>query len=625
MAQAVIGALRVNLGIDSAQFETGLKNAQGKLDGFERALKRGALTVGALGVAAASAGAAIGTALTKASLETIDAQSKLAARVGASVAAIQALEHASDLAGVSHEQLAKALEKLNERLGEAARKGAGPAYEALKRLNIEAENLASLDADQRLAMLADRMAEFGYTTAQQADTLRQFGVRNAELINLLQGGGDAIRAARQEIQDFGLAVSDVDAKTIERANDAMSKISKAMTAIGNQIAVRLAPVIEVAADEMVELAKSGGGAGAVIDQAMTMAIAVISKLNTEIYRGRIFIDDLIGSVLDGIDTLAGMTPKAISWLSQGLLTPEDLGYKELEHEYGKLRHTLEEPPSFEEWMQWYDGLRTKAEETSKAIIEALETGNAPPGEGSGGLGLSEADQTRLQQMQDQRAQELEFMRQSLLTEAEYEQNAYAERMIALQDFLEQKMLTQQEYDELSERAKEEHEERMRNITQQSIDMELRARRDMINRVSGLMGALGSVLQSAGEENFQIVKALSLAQAILKGYEAVTSAYAAGSVYGPATAAAYAGIAAAATAAQIAQIAATQPTSKGTTSSAPAASAPAVGSARDQGVSSSLYIEGIDPSALYSGAQVRQLAERLVEYQRDGGTVLFSDQ
>lgn len=624
MAQAVIGALRVNLGIDSAQFNAGLKNAQNRLDGFDRALKSGAIAVGALGVAAASAGAAVSLALTKASLETIDAQSKLAARVGGSVSAIQTLDHAAGLAGVSQEQLAKAVEKLNERLGEAARKGSGPAAEALERLGLAAEKLSAMDADERLAALADRMAELGYTTQQQADTLRQFGIRNAEIINLLQGGGEAIRSARTEIEALGIAVSDVDAKTIERANDAMSKIGTAMEGIGNQIAVRLAPLIEIVADEMVEFAKAGGGAGAVIDQAFSIAVAVIAKFNREVYLGRIAIDNLVGGVIDLIDTMAGATPRFISWLSRGKLTPEDLGFKETETAWGTLKDTLEEPPSYEEWMEWYDALRTKAQETSQAVIDAMNKSQSG-GAGDGALQLSEADTDRMARLQEQRESELQYLRQSLLSEAEFERNSYAERMIALQEFLDQQMLTKQEYDALSERAHEEHEGRMRDISERSIEMELRARRDMANRVAGLFDTLSSALSSAGEENFRIAKALSLASAVVKGQEAIVSSYAQGAKFGgPALGAVYAGIAAAATAAQIAQIASAQPNSAGSTGGAPAAAAPPTGGAGQLEQSSTLYVEGINPDRLYSGDAVRQLAERLRDYQKDGGTVVFAE-
>ena len=85
---------------------------------------------------------------------------------------------------------------------------------------------------------------------------------------------------------------------------------------------------------------------------------------------------------------------------------------------------------------------------------------------------------------------------------------------------------------------------------------------VVSKVGDLLGSLASVMQSSGEEQFGIAKGLSVAMAVLKGYEAVTSAYAAGTaIGGPVVGALYAGAAVAATAAQIANIMST--TSKST--------------------------------------------------------------
>ena len=77
---------------------------------------------------------------------------------------------------------------------------------------------------------------------------------------------------------------------------------------------------------------------------------------------------------------------------------------------------------------------------------------------------------------------------------------------------------------------------------------------MASKVGDILGSLATVMQSSGEEQFGIAKGLSVAMAVLKGYEAVTSAYAAGALIGgPLVGALYAGAAFAATAAQISNI------------------------------------------------------------------------
>ena len=54
MAQSVIGALRVTMGLDTAQFDKGIKQAQGRLGGLRQNF--GGLAAGAAAAAAASLG-----------------------------------------------------------------------------------------------------------------------------------------------------------------------------------------------------------------------------------------------------------------------------------------------------------------------------------------------------------------------------------------------------------------------------------------------------------------------------------------------------------------------------------------------------------------------------------------
>lgn len=135
---------------------------------------------------------------------------------------------------------------------------------------------------------------------------------------------------------------------------------------------------------------------------------------------------------------------------------------------------------------------------------------------------------------------------------------------------------------------------------------------MVGKVGDILGSLASIMQSSGEEQFGIAKGLSVAMAVLKGYEAVTSAYAAGAAIpggGPITGALYAAAAAAATAAQIANILSTTSKStsmKGTASggaATPAATAPATAGVT-QGVNISLY------GSHFSGQQVLGLFGQL---------------
>jgi hypothetical protein len=71
MATATIGALRVVLGLDSAQFTSGISDTQRRLAQFSAATTRALAGVGI-------AGAAMAARLATASLQSVDAASKLA-------------------------------------------------------------------------------------------------------------------------------------------------------------------------------------------------------------------------------------------------------------------------------------------------------------------------------------------------------------------------------------------------------------------------------------------------------------------------------------------------------------------------------------------------------------------
>jgi len=271
-----LGNLFVRIGADTTDLKKGEADASSAMSRMSAGFATAAKAAAAMGVAVASAMAAVAIAATKSSLETIDAQSKIAARLGATVTGLQALTHAGGLAGLEMSEVERSLELMNSRLGEVARTAEGPAYEALKRLGLSAQDLSNMDADERVAALADRITELGYTTQQQADVLREFGIRNQSLMNLMEGGGGSIRAAREEIQAFGIAISDIDAIRIEQANDAVMRMHASLVGVGNQIAIRLAPLMEGVATMFSDAAKETGGFGDAIDKAISLGVRLFA-------------------------------------------------------------------------------------------------------------------------------------------------------------------------------------------------------------------------------------------------------------------------------------------------------------------------------------------------------------
>jgi ribosomal protein L12E/L44/L45/RPP1/RPP2 len=119
---SVIGALRVDLGLNSAQFTAGLKNAETGLAAFGRTAAAGLQLVA---VAATAAGVALGYAV-KHAIDHADALNKSAQKAGVTVEALSRLEYAAKLSDVSLEGLTGGLQKLSKSMADAA-SGKGPA------------------------------------------------------------------------------------------------------------------------------------------------------------------------------------------------------------------------------------------------------------------------------------------------------------------------------------------------------------------------------------------------------------------------------------------------------------------------------------------------------------------
>lgn len=136
--------------------------------------------------------------------------------------------------------------------------------------------------------------------------------------------------------------------------------------------------------------------------------------------------------------------------------------------------------------------------------------------------------------------------------------------------------------------------------------------------SAVAGALAGV--------FQKNKTLAIASAMISTFEAAAKALAAPP--GPPFSYAYVAAALASGFAQVRNIQNTNKDSSGggggaaasTAAATPAAATPA---AATQGPQSTLFVQGFSAGQFFSGDSVRQLASKLIDYQRDGGKVVLA--
>lgn len=253
MSNAVIGALRVNLGLDSAQFEKGAKRSQNTLGNMRKQF-----------LVVAGAAAAMGAALSAAALKgakEIDEAAKASRRLGTSIGGFRAAQLAAGELGVSVSALTDNLQTMNREI----ERGSAGAKRSLDALGISAAQLSGLDADQKLALIADQVQSLGLNADQASVLLQDLGIRNREMVLAVLSGGGAFRKARSDIEDYGLAINSVDAANIEKANDAIGRLGLISQYAGQQLAIALVPAMGRLAEAMTDSLREGGALRAVID------------------------------------------------------------------------------------------------------------------------------------------------------------------------------------------------------------------------------------------------------------------------------------------------------------------------------------------------------------------------
>lgn len=254
MANATIGSLFVNLGINTAQFSKGLNSAQSRLGTFSSAFKSfavgliGTLSVGAL------------TTAFKSVIDKADELGKTAQKIGLPTEELSKLKFAADLADVSLEQLSTGVGILSKGLASIAGGGTGEKVgPALAAIGVSATdaNGALRPTAEILGDVAEAFSKMEDGAGKTALALAIFGRSGKELIPLLNAGRAGLAEAAAEAERFGIVIDDKTAKASERFNDNLTRLSAATQGLATQVVIQLLPSLVKLTDAFVDFAKNG--------------------------------------------------------------------------------------------------------------------------------------------------------------------------------------------------------------------------------------------------------------------------------------------------------------------------------------------------------------------------------
>jgi hypothetical protein len=233
MASSLIGALRVSLGLDTAQFESGAKKASSiakrEAGTMETSFKSARTAVEGL-FAAFAIGAL--TEQIKKSLDYAGSIAEVAKTLGVTTTQLQQFRFAASQTGVSQEALELGLKKLTVSIGNAEA-GSQKIVKAFGAIGIKVEQLKGQNTGEIFLKVADGLAKYS-DRAQRASVETALMSRNGSLLdNMLSGGSARINQLSEAANRLGIVLS---ADQIVHAEETAHKLEAVKQILEAQIA-----------------------------------------------------------------------------------------------------------------------------------------------------------------------------------------------------------------------------------------------------------------------------------------------------------------------------------------------------------------------------------------------------
>lgn len=267
---ATIGKVSAIFTASTSGLRAGVKEAS---DSFKKLQRDSASTASSLRKLTAIQGAqlfgSISSAVTSATRsllqmagvesETIDKTSKLARRLGMTYGELSGLALAGNLAGVSIDTIGAAATKADIAFVKAAQ-GSKQAQAAFAGVGLSVEELQGLSPAERFQKITDAIAGLPTEAERARASVALFGKSGSALLPLFEGGANGIRAATEEAQRFGLALTNEQGQSVEDMNDAFTRAYSAISGVVQQVVAYLAPALQLVTDTFSNLIGGIGGA-----------------------------------------------------------------------------------------------------------------------------------------------------------------------------------------------------------------------------------------------------------------------------------------------------------------------------------------------------------------------------
>ncbi|PRO64563.1 peptidoglycan DD-metalloendopeptidase family protein [Alkalicoccus urumqiensis] len=205
--------------------------------------------VAGIGAAVAGAGAAA-FSLTGSVTENADAIAKASTRMGVSTDFYQDMEFWASQNGIAQGKMEQALQRVNQRMGEA-RAGNEGYRDALEELGVSMEEVeaGTVSTEDAFARSIQSLSEMTNEQDQARLAGELFGKNlGQELLPALQEGSLSMEEANEMMDEFGLRMDDKDFEDAAKFQDTMDVLQRTLGTVAQQIGLELMPHLQTFLD-----------------------------------------------------------------------------------------------------------------------------------------------------------------------------------------------------------------------------------------------------------------------------------------------------------------------------------------------------------------------------------------
>lgn len=372
---ANLGSLVVTLDANITKFLADMKKSREETEKSMQRIEKGA-EVAKTALEAIGIGLTVGAfaELIKGSIDAADELRDMSQKTGVAVETLNGLGFAAGQAGGNLESIVAAAGKVNKSVAEAAG-GNKDMSEGFSKLGTSVKDASGKlkTADVVIAEVADKFKDYADGPEKTAIALRIFGKAGADMIPLLNDGGDALRENIAYAKQYS-GVTEELAAASDNFNDTMGKLTVQQKGFYNSITSAVLPVLQTVADEMLGGAESSNKfalAGAVVRTVLETFVVVGSEVG--------FTFKAVGTEIGGITAqlaaLAHGDIKGFNAISEAMKADAEKARKEHDEFIAKvLDHTPKpaDPASTDDPNKpkpRAPTLRAKGDDPTKALLE----------------------------------------------------------------------------------------------------------------------------------------------------------------------------------------------------------------------------------------------------------------